>query len=201
MPFTPAERDAQLRLISVRLISRIFHQSYRERLAYIGYARPVIGSIPPLAELQARYVALVISGRRALPAKDAARRSIDAAEQVARREFELANGQLWLSLVNFLPYMDELARLVGCRPSPALCFTDPLLALRVIFGPSIAAHYRLSGPGARTALARASIMSLPSGGARVRDQLFYAALHCLSAPFALLATMLDADTGVVSTLI
>jgi hypothetical protein len=38
-------------------------------LAFVGFARPVLGSIPSLGEVQARWVATVLSGRVALPAR------------------------------------------------------------------------------------------------------------------------------------
>ncbi|XGW28478.1 hypothetical protein V3C99_008333 [Haemonchus contortus] len=53
--------------------------------------------------------------------------------------------------------MDELARLIGCKPNVAKLFmTDPLLALQVYFGPCVPYEYRLHGPhpwsGARDAI-------------------------------------------------
>ena len=55
--------------------------------------------------------------------------------------------------------MDELAELIGCRPSmPKLFLRDPSLAVRCFFGPCIPAQYRLTGPnqwqGAATAIRR-----------------------------------------------
>eukprot|EP00914_Ancora_sagittata_P018394 GHVO01036389.1.p1 GENE.GHVO01036389.1~~GHVO01036389.1.p1 ORF type:complete len:133 (+),score=13.08 GHVO01036389.1:319-717(+) len=51
--------------------------------------------------------------------------------------------------VDFVPFMDELADLIGCKPSIGrLLFTQPRLAMTVLFGPSVPYQYRLRGPGA-----------------------------------------------------
>ncbi len=50
--------------------------------------------------------------------------------------------------VDYIPYMDELAKQVGVRPSILkLLVTDPRLALNVIFGPCTPYQFRLHGPG------------------------------------------------------
>ncbi|ROL55562.1 Dimethylaniline monooxygenase [N-oxide-forming] 5 [Anabarilius grahami] len=50
--------------------------------------------------------------------------------------------------VDYIPYMDELAKQVGVRPSILkLLLTDPKLALNIIFGPCTPYQFRLHGPG------------------------------------------------------
>ncbi len=50
--------------------------------------------------------------------------------------------------VDYIPYMDELAKQVGVHPSILkLLVTDPRLALNVIFGPCTPYQFRLQGPG------------------------------------------------------
>lgn len=50
--------------------------------------------------------------------------------------------------VDYIPYMDELAKQVGVRPSILkLLLTDPRLALNIIFGPCTPYQFRLHGPG------------------------------------------------------
>lgn len=54
-----------------------------------------------------------------------------------------------LSQVDYIPYADELANQVGCKPNLVkLFFSDPTLALRCFFGPCTPVQYRLMGPGA-----------------------------------------------------
>jgi hypothetical protein len=49
-----------------------------ESLGLIGFLRPAFGAIPPLAELQARWFALVQSGERCLPSREQMSESIGA---------------------------------------------------------------------------------------------------------------------------
>nr|KAG5714538.1 hypothetical protein BaRGS_006984 [Batillaria attramentaria] len=50
--------------------------------------------------------------------------------------------------VDWIPFMDELAELNGCKPDiVALLKTDPVLAWHVLFGPCTPYQYRLMGPG------------------------------------------------------
>lgn len=51
--------------------------------------------------------------------------------------------------VDFVPYADELATEVGCKPDLwRLLLCDPALALKCFFGPCTPAQFRLMGPGA-----------------------------------------------------
>lgn len=49
---------------------------------------------------------------------------------------------------DYIDTMEELADLVGVRPSLlSLAFTDPKLAIQIIWGPCTPIQYRLQGPG------------------------------------------------------
>ncbi len=84
-------------------------------LAMVGFARPIFGSIPGLAELQARLVAKVFSGKGHLP--DAVERQRLSAVDADRwnHHFRFTSKRL-SGLVDHFQYSDELARLIGCRP-------------------------------------------------------------------------------------
>ena len=50
--------------------------------------------------------------------------------------------------VDYVPYCDELANEIGCKPNfVKLFFSDPGLALQCFFGPCTPSQYRLMGPG------------------------------------------------------
>ena len=54
----------------------------------------------------------------------------------------------FLSQVDYVPYCDEIANEVGCKPDLWwLLFRDPALALRCCFGLCTPVQYRLLGPG------------------------------------------------------
>lgn len=49
--------------------------------------------------------------------------------------------------VDFVPYMDSLAELLGCKPRPQdFLLSDPRLATALLFGPNVSYVYRLQGP-------------------------------------------------------
>ena len=143
------------------LFKHIFHPDYGDRLAWVGWARPGFGSQFPIMEMQARYFALVASGRLALP--DSRRQSSDTAEDEAAyvEQFE-ATAEGVRSLVDYHRYMDGMAALIGCKP-PLLRYllTRPRLWIRLVYGPTQATQYRLRGPGRKTALAHSILKQLP----------------------------------------
>jgi dimethylaniline monooxygenase (N-oxide forming) len=94
-------------------------------VAFVGFVRPVIGSIPGIAELQSRYAALVFAGKRALPSLAERARITRADATFWNNHFRLTSRRL-RGLVDFALYNDELARLIGCRPRYwKLLFTAP----------------------------------------------------------------------------
>lgn len=61
--------------------------------------------------------------------------------------------------MDYIEYLDEVATEIGCKPNIlGLLLTDPVLALKVIFGPCTPAQYRLKGPG-KWEMARKQIMT------------------------------------------
>ena len=94
-------------------------------LAFVGFARPIFGSIPGLAELQSRYVAKVFSGARRLPGPVERRATIDKDAAFWNRHFRNTSLRI-AGLVDHFIYSDQLARLIGCRPNlGALFFSSP----------------------------------------------------------------------------
>jgi len=130
-------------------------------LAFIGFLRPAFGAIPPLAELQARWFALLQSGRLQLPSDDRMRGSITRWTRFHAHMFRPLKGRLE-HLVDHTSFCDELATQVGCKPSRAALRCESLrFRLRFFAGPFVPAQYRLVGPHARPVIARDVIASLP----------------------------------------
>lgn len=106
-------------------------------LAFGGMFR-LTGAVFPLSEMQARWVAGVWTGKVRLPSVATMKGAIRTRqEQIARRGSH--PGRL-----EFEPYMDLLAAELGILPH---LWRRPALLLALLFGPSIAAQYRLDGPG------------------------------------------------------
>lgn len=83
-------------------------------LFLIGFARPVIGNIPTISEMQARYVCGMISGKWDRPA------SIDTLHRKDLAELKNRFKSLDLSVVypvEMFPYCDNLARRMNAYPS------------------------------------------------------------------------------------
>jgi dimethylaniline monooxygenase (N-oxide forming) len=106
-------------------------------LAFIGVCR-VQGPILPIVEMQARWVAQVLTGKARLPSPTAMRAEIAQRvhRQVARRDA--------LIRVALLPYLDEIGELIGVR---LRLWRHPRIVWPVLAGPPVAAQYRLDGPG------------------------------------------------------
>ncbi|XP_048207847.1 flavin-containing monooxygenase 5-like [Perognathus longimembris pacificus] len=113
--------------------------------AIIGLIQP-LGAIMPIAELQARWATQVFKGIKKLPSQSEMMAEImKTQEEMAKR---YVDSQRHTIQGDYIDTMEELAECVGVRPNlRSLAFTDPKLALKVLFGPCTPAQYRLQGPG------------------------------------------------------
>ncbi|XP_059369092.1 dimethylaniline monooxygenase [N-oxide-forming] 5 [Carassius carassius] len=128
----------------------------RPTLAVIGLIQP-LGAIMPISEMQARWATRVFKGLCKLPPMTGMIKDIKAKADAMARRYVAA--QRHTIQVDYIPYMDELAKEVSVRPSILkLLLTDPRLALNVIFGPCTPYQFRLYGPG-RWDGARQAILS------------------------------------------
>jgi dimethylaniline monooxygenase (N-oxide forming) len=130
-------------------------------LGFIGFLRPAFGAIPPLSELQARWFALVLSGRSVLPAQAEMRLSIDHGKHFRAHFFRAVKGRLD-HLVEYTPCCDELAARIGCKPTwRDIRRESRRFQHKFMVGPFVAAQYRLVGPHAKPEIARAVIENAP----------------------------------------
>ncbi|KAK7507062.1 hypothetical protein BaRGS_00001913 [Batillaria attramentaria] len=152
-------------------------------LAVIGCIQP-LGAIMPIAELQCRLATRVFKGEVKLPSASEMWEDIRAKENaMAQRYWKSSRHTIQ---VDWVPFMDELAKLNGCKPDiVSLIKTDPVLAWHVITGPCTPYQYRLMGPG-KWAGARDAILTtmdrvrfplatrpLPKKSAETRQFLFW----------------------------
>jgi dimethylaniline monooxygenase (N-oxide forming) len=158
VPFLPDE----LKQTDPRnLYKHMFHSQYRDKIVWIGWARPGFGSQFPIMEMQARFLALITTGEKTLPTDEEMEqvKSMDRAKYLEQFEH---NATRIRSLVDYHAYMDDLADLIGCKP-PLLkyFFLHPRLWLRMVYGATQATQFRLQGPGKKEALAQEIIAKLP----------------------------------------
>ncbi|MDY6805211.1 MAG: NAD(P)-binding domain-containing protein [Cyanobacteriota bacterium] len=143
------------------LYKHIFHSQYRDKIAWIGWARPALGSQFPLTEMQARFFALICTGERTLPASDKMEEVASMDRDRYFKQFEHHADRI-RSLLDYHIYIDELADLIGCKPALwKYFFLHPSLWLRIVYGPTQATQFRLRGPGKKEALAKELIAKLP----------------------------------------
>ncbi|CAJ0584989.1 unnamed protein product, partial [Mesorhabditis spiculigera] len=125
-------------------------------LAVIGLIQP-LGSIMPISEMQARVFLSVLTGESKLPSRDEMKKDSEMKRRMMAGRF--VKSRRHTIQVDFTPYMDELADLIGCRlDMKQLFMSDFSLGMRALFGPNVAYTYRLQGPH-KWAGAREAIMS------------------------------------------
>ena len=145
IPYLPSE----LADLDVRndLWKKTIHPHFGNRIAFIGFVRPNIGANPPVSEMQARFVALAIAGRIDIPSAEEMKETI-AAERVYEEWLFPFDHKRVSSLCSYLETMTGWARILNCDVSYwKILRADPWLFQRVIFGPVLAAQYRLFGEG------------------------------------------------------
>lgn len=143
------------------LYKHMFHPKYRDKIVWIGWARPGFGSQFPIMEMQARLFALICKGERALP-EPAEMERVTCVDRAAYLEQFEHNAHGVRSLVDYHRYMDGMAGLIGCEPPLwNYFFLHPRIWLRMVYGATQATQFRLRGPGEKASLARKLLMKLP----------------------------------------
>ena len=156
----PLLREASLQARKSHcLYKHCFHPSLGSEICWIGFARPALGAVPPLMELQARWFALLCSNKLHLPEKNIIEQRIEKYIQYLRWQLTPYRTARLTNLTDYLIYSDDLARTIGCRPNfMEIFFSDPYLWLKLMCGPLMNAHYRLHGPHAKPKQARRTIL-------------------------------------------
>ena len=133
-------------------------------MAFIGWARPAEGGVPPCSEMQSRYFALLCSGKRTLPPPERLEQLIQMENSAEEAAF--ADAPSLKTVVPYVAYMDGMARLIGCKPNPMRLLTRPGLLYKYWCASLVDIQYRLQGPHAdpRTAEPMIRSLAVPWGG-------------------------------------
>jgi dimethylaniline monooxygenase (N-oxide forming) len=115
---------------------RLVFPPHAPTLPFIGVCR-VHGPILPIVEMQARWMARVLTGERHLPPAAVMRAEI---EERWKRQVAIGDSPIRVSL---LSYLDEIGSQIGSRPH---LWRHPRLLHALLSGPPVAAQYRLEGP-------------------------------------------------------
>ncbi|KAK3602194.1 hypothetical protein CHS0354_004710 [Potamilus streckersoni] len=114
-------------------------------LAVIGCIQP-IGAVMPISGMQSRLATRVFKGLINIPSREEMWHDIRVTQ--ALMEHRYVKSLRHTIQVVFIPFMDELAALVGCKPNFwKMWLTDLRLAWNCIFGPASPYQWRLQGPG------------------------------------------------------
>lgn len=123
-------------------------------MAIIGMTR-VFGGVFPVCEMQARWFASVLANKVPFPDKGDIINDITANGE-KETKFLHSSARNCMQVYS-IPYMDELAEIIGVKPNLTKLFlNDPKLTWECVMGPCLPYQYRLEGPhswlGARTAI-------------------------------------------------
>jgi dimethylaniline monooxygenase (N-oxide forming) len=130
-------RDLSSGIIQLKDFYRGCIHTHMPNLFLIGFTRPIIGNIPSISEMQARYAVGVLSGKYALPA--ALKEKQCEIWELLCAEYPAINTENIYPVEQF-PYCDELAREMGIIPT--LVTVKSLRTwLKVIATPASTTHY------------------------------------------------------------
>lgn len=104
---------------------------YGEKLAFAGFVRPGLGSIPQLSEMQARVYAKIVAGRIEIPETKEMEQTI--VQDAESEEAAFLSSMRLPPLVNFVEYSSNMAKLVGASIDyRSLFVTSPKLFFRLL---------------------------------------------------------------------
>ncbi|MFJ2743746.1 flavin-containing monooxygenase [Streptomyces sp. NPDC087440] len=142
------------------LYKHMIHPRLGTEVVLVGWARPAAGGVPACSEMQARYFALLCSGKLHLP--DGAKLQA-LIERQASYENEVFHGNPRLrTLVHYNHYMIDFSRVIGCSPWRPALLRSPRLAYKLWCGSQMPHIYRLFGPHRDPATARRTVLGVPN---------------------------------------
>ena len=113
-------------------------------LAFVGYVRPIVGSIPMISELQAMYVSRVFSGAAHLPENGDIVNETNEDKEFWSNYFKDSSQRLD-TLVESYTYIDDIGTKAGIFPSfVEYLKTNPRDCLTALLAPGSTSSFRLS---------------------------------------------------------
>ena len=103
----------------------------------VGFARPIIGNIPSISEMQARYIVGLISGQYKRPSNIIEKNTIDR-DLLNKRYPKLNTDQMYP--VDMVPYCNRLAHKMGTYPS-LMKLKSVSKWMKVMLSPFSTMHY------------------------------------------------------------
>lgn len=115
-------------------------------LAFVGYVRPVVGSISGITEIQSRFVGKVFSGKCGLPSREQRHQEAMKDKEFWDNFFKDSSRRL-ATLVDGYTYIDDIGSLCGIKPDYwGLLWRNPHGWLLALFAPFSGCSFRLNEP-------------------------------------------------------
>ncbi|PRD27213.1 UNVERIFIED_CONTAM: Dimethylaniline monooxygenase [N-oxide-forming] 5 [Trichonephila clavipes] len=128
-------------------------------LIVIGLSQP-LGSIFPIAEAQSRWFALLMKEKVKLPDYERMKDEIYRRKKALKERY--VNSPRHTIQVDYINFMDDITSEYNATPNMTkMLFSDPILFLACLLGPSLPYQYRLQGPHCWRK-ARETILKFPS---------------------------------------
>ncbi|XP_068176166.1 flavin-containing monooxygenase 5-like isoform X2 [Antennarius striatus] len=130
----------------LKLYKRLFPPSLSQPTLVILSLFQTNGPITNSVEMQARWAVKVFTGLCHLPLK---KKMLEVIESDTKRNRKSHRSEAHAArLVDYISYLDFMAEEVGVRPNLlTLPLRDPVLWVKIFFGPCTPYQYRLTGPG------------------------------------------------------
>ncbi|WP_431121365.1 flavin-containing monooxygenase [Flagellimonas flava] len=173
------------------LYKHMIHPKHGLLISLIGWARPTQGGLPACSEIQARYMALLLSGNKKLPNTVKMKDSIEKDRRFNEKFF--SDSVNIKSLVNYHDFMNDMSKLVGCRPK-YFNLRDLKFSTKLFFGSHLPAFYRLNDP-AYASTAKKTIKLLPTAYSAKRSSIMLLILFS-HKPFEQLSRLFTRTFGV-----
>ena len=140
-PFLPATQQ----LKPTQLYKFVFNPDDTS-LSFVGFVRPIVGSIPGIAEMNARWVCRIISGRVPMASIGDRQKAVIDDQKFWLEYFDRTSHRIG-TLVEGYTYLDDIAKLSDCYPDYWSLFKrDPRGAITAYFAPYNGCSYRLNEP-------------------------------------------------------
>lgn len=125
----------------------LYHQVFSpvsERLAMCGMCY-IVGPIIPALEMQGRYISEVIAGQVTLPSKQVMLSQVEKHFSVCKKR------NINPMRVQTLSYLDNISKEIGAYPK---FISNVGILSKLLFGPIVAARYRLNGRNSKNKIAQ-----------------------------------------------
>ena len=116
-------------------------------VAFVGFVRPMVGSVTTIAEMQARLVASVFSGKVKLPPLKERKEVVKKDVTFWSNHFKNSSQRIE-GLVEAFTYLNDISKLAQLYPNYWSMFkSNPRYWYTAFFSPYCACMYRLNEPG------------------------------------------------------